>query len=201
MHIDNTSGQGKLAVVPPEIDRWNWGAFLLNWIWGIGNNTFIALLMFVPFVNVLMAFILGVKGSTWAWRNKRWASVEEFQAVQRKWTKWALILYALMACAFVAMFFAVSAMLKDSEPFRLAETELAQNQVVESTFGRPLSLGNPSGSIQVSGPDGRAHFEFSVRGPKGSGTAYVEASKSLGRWELTRMAVDDDANGHRMSIK
>ena len=201
MQIDNTSGQGKLAVVPPEIDRWNWGAFLLNWIWGIGNNTFIALLMFVPFVNVLMAFILGVKGSTWAWRNKRWASVEEFEAVQRKWTKWALILYALMACAFVAMFFAVSAMLKDSEPFRLAETELAQNQVVESAFGRPLSLGNPSGSIQVSGPDGLAHFEFSVRGPKGSGTAYVEASKSLGRWELTRMAVDDDASGQRIPLK
>jgi len=25
--------------VPAEIDRWNWGAFLLNWVWGIGNNT------------------------------------------------------------------------------------------------------------------------------------------------------------------
>lgn len=35
--------------VPPEIDRWNWGAFLLNWIWGVGNNTFIALLTLVPF--------------------------------------------------------------------------------------------------------------------------------------------------------
>ncbi len=23
--------------VPAEIDRWNWGAFLLNWIWGIGR--------------------------------------------------------------------------------------------------------------------------------------------------------------------
>lgn len=42
----NTSGQGKNATVPAEIDRWNWGAFLLNWIWGIGNHTFIALLMF-----------------------------------------------------------------------------------------------------------------------------------------------------------
>jgi hypothetical protein len=23
------------TVVPAEIDRWNWGAFLLNWIWGV----------------------------------------------------------------------------------------------------------------------------------------------------------------------
>jgi hypothetical protein len=28
----NTSGQGPNAVVPPEIKRWNWGAFLLNWV-------------------------------------------------------------------------------------------------------------------------------------------------------------------------
>lgn len=201
MQIENTSGQGKLAVVPPQIDRWNWGAFLLNWIWGIGNNTFIALLMFVPFVNVVMAFILGVKGSTWAWRNKRWASVEEFQAVQRKWTKWALIVYALMVCAFVAMFFAVGAMLKDSEPYKLAQAELIQNSQVQAALGQPISLGTPSGSIEVSGPNGAAHFEFSVSGPKGSGTAYVEARKSLGRWELTGMAVDDSATGNRMSIK
>jgi hypothetical protein len=34
--------------VPADIDRWNWGAFLLNWTWGVGNNTFIALLTLVP---------------------------------------------------------------------------------------------------------------------------------------------------------
>ena len=73
--MENTSGQGSATAVPAEIDRWNWGAFLLNWIWGIGNNTFIALLMFVPLVNVVMAFVLGAKGSAWAWRNKRWDSV------------------------------------------------------------------------------------------------------------------------------
>src|SRR5262249_11733907 len=33
--IENTSGQGPSAPVPAAIDRWNWGAFLLNWIWGI----------------------------------------------------------------------------------------------------------------------------------------------------------------------
>ena len=83
--MENTSGQGVAAVVPPELDRWNWGAFFLNWIWGIGNNTFIALLMFVPVVNMVMPFVLGVKGSAWAWRNKRWESVDHFRRVQRNW--------------------------------------------------------------------------------------------------------------------
>jgi len=30
--MDNTSGQGKASVVPPEIKKWNWGAFLLSWL-------------------------------------------------------------------------------------------------------------------------------------------------------------------------
>jgi hypothetical protein len=59
------------AAVPPEVDRWNWGAFLLSWIWGIGNNTFIAFLTFVPFVGIVMPFVLGAKGSAWAWRTSR----------------------------------------------------------------------------------------------------------------------------------
>ena len=51
--------------IPAEIDRWNWGAFLLNWIWGIGNNTYIALLALIPGVSFIMLFVLGAKGSAW----------------------------------------------------------------------------------------------------------------------------------------
>ena len=83
--MENTSGQGKSAVVPAEIKGWSWGAFMMNWIWGIFNGTFIALLMFVPALNFIMMFVLGAKGNEWAWRNKRWDSVEHFKSVQRKW--------------------------------------------------------------------------------------------------------------------
>lgn len=90
--MENTSGQGKLAIVPAEIKGWSWGAFLMNWIWGLGNGTYIALLMFVPFVNLVMFFVLGAKGNEWAWRNKKWDSVEHFQAVQKKWAIAGLII-------------------------------------------------------------------------------------------------------------
>ena len=200
MQTENTSGQGKLAAVPPEIDRWNWGAFLLNWVWGIGNNTFVALLMFVPFVNVVMPFVLGVKGSAWAWRNKRWDSVEQFKAVQRKWAKWGVILLALGAAALVALFFVVGGMLKGSEPYQLARSQLEQSAEVTAALGQPLSTGTPTGSLQVSGPDGRAHLEFDVEGPNGHGTAYVEAVKQLGRWRIEHMAVDEQASGRRIDL-
>lgn len=201
MHSENTSGQGKLATVPAGIERWNWGAFLLNWIWGIGNNTLIALLMFVPFVNFVMPFILGAKGSAWAWKNKRWDSVEHFQSVQRQWTKWALIVYAATAVLFAGMFFAVSAMLKGSEPYKLAEIELTNSTEIQMAFGVPLATGAPSGSFQISGPDGRAHFEFGIEGPNGKGTAYVEARRRLGQWEIDRMIVDEERAGRRISVR
>ena len=62
--------------IPAEIDRWNWGAFLLNWIWGIGNHTYIALLTLHSVFGFIWLFVLGAKGSAWAWRNGRWDSVD-----------------------------------------------------------------------------------------------------------------------------
>src|ERR1700731_1316961 len=79
--------------IPPEIDRWNWGAFLLNWIWGIGNNTFITLLALIPLFGIVMAFVLGARGNRWAWQNGRWDSVEHFQRVQRLWATWGVVLW------------------------------------------------------------------------------------------------------------
>ena len=92
---ENNSGQGKGTAVPVEIQGWNWGAFLLNWIWGLGNGTYIALLALIPMVNVVMAFVLGAKGTEWAWQNKRWDSIESFRRIQRKWLYAGLIVFGI----------------------------------------------------------------------------------------------------------
>ena len=72
----NTSGQGSGAAIPPEIEGWNWGAFLFSWIWSLGNSVWIGLLALIPYVGFIMHFVLGVKGNKWAWENKKWDSVE-----------------------------------------------------------------------------------------------------------------------------
>lgn len=58
---------------------WNWGVFLFNWIWGIGNSIYIVLLMFVFLVNIFMFFIFGVKGNEWVWKNRIWCDVVYFK--------------------------------------------------------------------------------------------------------------------------
>jgi hypothetical protein len=82
---ENTSGQGSLAVVPQEIRGWNWGAFLLNWIWAIGNNAWLGLLALIPYFNIIWIFVLGAKGTEWAWRSKRWDSIEHYRRTQKTW--------------------------------------------------------------------------------------------------------------------
>lgn len=196
----NTSGQGPLASVPGEVDRWNWGAFLLNWIWGIGNNTFIALLMFVPFVNVVMAFVLGAKGSSWAWRNKRWDSVQEFRRVQRLWALWGVGAWALFIALFVAGVFSIGIALKGSDAYKLAVTAVQASNEVADTLGQPLTMGRPSGSLRTSGSSGTADLSFSVEGPKGRGTVFVDAVKDLGRWEIRRIVLQDDRTGRRIDL-
>ena len=89
---ENTSGQGKSAVVPQEVRGWNWGAFLLTWIWGIGNRVWLAFLVFlpIPLAAFAMSIVLGVKGSEWAWQSRKWDSIEGFKRTQRVWAYWGI---------------------------------------------------------------------------------------------------------------
>jgi len=198
--MENTSGQGEAAALPAGVDTWNWGAFFLNWIWGIGNNTFIALVMFVPFVNMIMIFVLGAKGSAWAWRNKRWESVEQFKAIQRQWAKWGLIAWIGGAAVFVGMSFLIVASMKDSEAFKLAFSKLEANEQISQLVGKPMSTGMPMGEINVTGPKGSASLSFGVEGPKGKGTAYVEAVKDMGQWKIERFVFEEDGTGRRINL-
>jgi hypothetical protein len=88
----NESGTGTSAVLPSELEGWNWGGFLLTWVWAIGNRTWIGLIALapVPFADLAMGIILGIKGNEWAWQNKKWDSLEHFRRTQRTWLFWGI---------------------------------------------------------------------------------------------------------------
>lgn len=198
--MDNTSGQGAQATVPAEIDRWNWGAFLLNWIWGIGNSTPIALLMFIPLVNLVMPFMLGVKGSSWAWRNRKWESVEHFKQAQRQWTKWALIIYGASVLFFIGLFFVVTASLKNSDAFKLAVEKLEASKEAVEMLGTPISTGMVTGSVETSGPLGKTSISFSAGGPNGQGTVTMKATKDGGTWQIESLVLVQDGTGKHIDL-
>ncbi|MDO8512041.1 MAG: hypothetical protein Q7S57_02115 [bacterium] len=116
---------------PAELNHWNWGAFLLSWIWAIGNQVWIGLLVLLSFIPVIggiialvMVIMLGIKGNEWAWKAKKWDSVEHFKTVQKKWAKWGVILaivgVVIAILMAVAMMFLVAKVATD-EPSRVQQ--------------------------------------------------------------------------------
>ncbi|PMB26947.1 serine/threonine protein kinase [Fischerella thermalis] len=71
--------------VPEEILGWNWGAFLMPWFWLWTNQVWVGLLCFLPSIGWVMTIILGVNGNEWAWKSRRWRSVQHFKEHQRGW--------------------------------------------------------------------------------------------------------------------
>jgi Cytochrome oxidase complex assembly protein 1 len=185
---------------PSEIARWNWGAFLLNWIWGIGNNTFIALLALVPFVNLVMIFVLGAKGSEWAWRNKNWESVEHFKRVQRNWAVAGAAVWLALLGLIAAIFFSVMAAIKGSDVYRLALANLNANFEATQILGAPVEPGFPMGSIRISGPSGEAELSIPVQGSKAKGTLYLQATKKMGQWHFDRIELEVDGHEQRIDL-
>jgi Cytochrome oxidase complex assembly protein 1 len=178
--MDNTSGQGERAQVPAEIDRWNWSAFVLNWICGLGNETYIALLMFV----------LGAKGSAWAGRNTRWRDVAHFfRRVQRLW-----------AICVIGLFVSFLWLFSHTEPYTIAVERLTQSPAAIAELGSPISAGFPSGHVSVKNDIGSAELSFSATGPKGSGTVYADARKNPGVWRLTRLELEIDGRDLKIDL-
>lgn len=85
---------GAKPTLPAGVKGWSWGAILLNWVWALFNGpVWLGLLSLVPYLGFIMAIVLGFKGREWAWRARHWESVDHFQRVQRKWSRWALGLF------------------------------------------------------------------------------------------------------------
>jgi serine/threonine protein kinase len=103
----NNSGCGSLfdasVSVPDEIKGWNWGAFLMPYFWPFTNKVWIGLFACVPQIGWLMAIALGVKGNEWAWKSRRWRSIEQFKAHQRGWTIAGLFIGIPMAWIYIGL--------------------------------------------------------------------------------------------------
>ena len=93
--LANSEFQRGNQEVPQEIKKWNWGAFSLNIIWGIGNKTYLPLLCLIPLFNLVWVFICGFKGNEWAWRDGNYTDVETFKQVQKTWSRAGIAMFII----------------------------------------------------------------------------------------------------------
>lgn len=93
--LANSEFQRGNQEVPEEIKKWNWGAFSLNIIWGIGNKTYLPLLCLIPLFNFVWVFICGFKGNEGAWRDGNYTDVETFKQVQKTWNRAGIAMFII----------------------------------------------------------------------------------------------------------
>lgn len=74
----------------------NWGAFALGPIWAFGSKLYLlAILEFIPLVNIVLAFVAGFKGNEWAARNLDYRDMDEFARIQEPWNRAGIISFII----------------------------------------------------------------------------------------------------------
>jgi hypothetical protein len=95
------------AIPEPLLARWSWGGFLLGFLWVFWNgNTTLKWINVICYVlgfftlglsSLALAIYFGIKGNRIAARDRRFASIDQFVAVQRAWAKAGVIVLVVSA--------------------------------------------------------------------------------------------------------
>lgn len=153
-----------METIPNEVRRWNWGAFFLTWIWGIGNNVLIAFLCFVPFLNLIWPIVLGVKGGEWAWQNKRWDNVEHFQRVQRIWAWVGFGFFLWFIAMFAGMIYFIVTHIPETKMY-FENVQIIRTASAQSTFTGEVTGTLPSAAIDIPSTPGVSSIPAPAVGP------------------------------------
>jgi hypothetical protein len=95
----------------------------------------------------------------------------------------------------------VFSLMKSSDAYKLAFARAQRNPAVVNALGEPLKGGLfVSGNVNVNGPSGRADLSIPIAGPKGSGTIYIKATKSMGQWSFDQLVVQVERTGERVDL-
>ena len=104
----NTSGLGPNAVVPKEVQQWNWGAMVFGKFWFVMNGLASSAIWqeitgtgdYGP-LGIYLFLYLGPHGNELAWRYKHWESVDAFLRTQNRWSRAAVSLLTVFTLVII----------------------------------------------------------------------------------------------------
>jgi len=124
----------------------------------------------------------------------------------RNW-KWfvpvgCLTMVAIGAGFVAVIVYAAAGMMKSSDAYKLALEKARSNVQVQQRLGTPIEPGFfVSGSVNVAGSSGKADLTIPIKGPKGEGTIYVDATKFANEWKFNRLEVGFGDDPHRIDLQ
>ena len=91
--------------------------------------------------------------------------------------------------------------IKSTDPYKDAIARARMNPAVIEALGSPIKDGLfVSGNTNVNGAAGEANLAIPISGPKGKGTIYAKATKSLGHWSYSDLVVEIQATRNRVDL-
>jgi hypothetical protein len=110
-------------------------------------------------------------------------------------------LVVLLAVFVATIFTVVEYSFQHSDVYIYAVSQAKTNPFVVGKIGQPLKIGwLTTGSINNSGPSGRADIAIPISGPQGKGTIYVVAKKSAGEWKFDTLQVEIVGESQRIEL-
>ena len=123
----------------------------------------------------------------------------------RNW-KW----FVPLGCFTVALMFLIFAgsivvivfsAMKSTDVYKEALARAKADPAVIEALGSPIKDGFlVSGNSNVNGASGESNLAIPISGPKGKGTIYVSATKSLGRWIYSGLVVEVSGTHDRIDL-
>src|SRR5207244_9335593 len=109
----------------------------------------------------------------------------------------ALLFVVFVGSVVVIVFSAV----KSTDVYKDALTRAKAHPAVIQALGSPITEGFlVSGNTNVNGASGEANLSIPISGPKGKGTVYVAATKSLGRWNYSGLVMEIAGTHQRIDL-
>ena len=108
-----------------------------------------------------------------------------------------MLFVAFVAAVVLIVFSAV----KSTDVYKDALIRAKAHPAVIEALGSPITEGFLlSGNTNVNGASGEANLSIPVSGPKGKGTIYVAATKSLGRWNYSGLVLEIAKTHQRIDL-
>jgi hypothetical protein len=105
-------------------------------------------------------------------------------------------------CAALVFFFVVPQAMQMSEPYIHAVRQAQSNQEVKAILGEPIQVRFvPNGQFDIKNQTGKANFSLSISGPKKSGTIYVVATETDGKWEYSKLEFAPEGSDKRIDLR
>ena len=108
-----------------------------------------------------------------------------------------LLFLAFIGSILVVVFSAM----KSTDVYKEALARAKADPAVIEALGSPIEEGFLlSGNTNVNGAAGESNLAIPISGPKGKGTIYVSANKSLGQWNYSGLVVEVGQTRERIDL-